>query len=230
MKTKTKNNTPTQRYESFEEFFETAEFKVFEKKALKKLVEIFKGLNLYKNPKVGDFGVGIYEQKGYEGWESDYCLKTRDLAGELGINMMNHLMIADEELSLCNKNLKVSGKEKKVQLARIKLQWDYEPQAFYQEMFSDRGEAMVLEALFDFEGRLAHLDVYLSPREIVLAERAVDELKLVDKSETTKLRAARNNLTKLEKAYAKKCESFVDKENSLSKAGVKAAAKKSKQR
>ena len=189
------NNATTQRYESFEQFFQSGAFKDFEKEALKKLVEIFKGLNLYKNPKVSDFDAGIYEQKDYEGWESDYRLKTRDLAGKLGINMMKHLTISDDELSLCDKNFKVRGKEKKVQLARIKLQWDYEPQAFYQEMFSDRGEAMVLDALFDFAGRLAHLDVYVSPREIVLAERALEELKAADKSETTQLRAAPETLS-----------------------------------
>ena len=189
------------------------------KKMVAKLVKIFKGISLYKNPKLSDFGGGVHENKDEYGWDSDFCLRTRDLAGELGINMMRHLTIVDEGLTVFNKKFKVKGKEKSLQMVRIKLQWDYEPQGHYGEMFSERGEDRILDAVFDLQGKLSLLRMHLAPRKILRAEKDIENIKNQEKINKAQYRSACNHLAALDKEFDKKYINFIDNDNALYKAG-----------
>ena len=219
-------STPESQYNSLRAFFQSADFKVFEKNALINLAKILKRFNVYGNPKASDFAPGIYEVPATARTGSDFQLQSRDLSEELGVNNMKNLSVVARGVRLCAQKFNAHGKAKTLPTVRITLEWDYNPRGYYAKRPSDRGQARVLDVDFDLRGRVAIMLMHLRPQKIVQAEEEVEALCRQEGVAPYKLKAAQRRHLAFEKEFEEKCLSFVDKTNALHQAGFRLNGKK----
>ena len=205
-------------YETVEEFFNSSDFKIFEKNCSAKLVEIAKKLKLYPNPDLADFA-GSLTLSGPDRWgKRGLEFKSVDLGDKLNIKLFPSLWLTSfGYVRPCNqeiKNKNPDAPKKLVQLLSFDCNWRYN---HYGNSGSNGADAFWCS--FDLNGKLATFQAQAMPKKLDDLREKATNWDIFDKGAKARAEALLPEYKKAQKAFDAKCKKLIDRDNMLLAAG-----------
>ena len=203
-------------YNSMKEFYDSPDFKVFEKNSLAKIVEIAKKLKLYPQPNIADFAGAYSLNERSDGLK--FC--SVDLADKLNFKLVPYIWLdnfgaaefIDQEVKPKNTKNKKDASQKTVQLICFNFHWRY-------QHYSAGGNGTELfTAYFDVKGKLAHIRAVVKPKELEELKNKSDTWRRFDDEEKRSAAEFRPEYEKKQKIYEAKIKKLYDKDNMLAQA------------
>ena len=199
-------------YENIEEFYNSDDFKTFEKNSLAKFVEIAKKLKLYPKPDLADFA-GAYTLDDPDQWgKRTLEFRSADLADKLNFKLVPYLWLrsfgsvrlCEQEIGPKNPKAKV---KKTVQVLSFDCNW------MYRHYGGGGNGTDIFWAAFDLNGKLSAIRSEVLPKKLEELKNNSDSMGIFDKAEIEKAEALLPEYNKKSAAFKAKVRKLIDKDN-----------------